>query len=92
MKRETIPKLLEIQDLQLKYREFEKDLKNLQIEFDAFKSEKLEEIKLKEESLNDIKEQIKKLRDQQKEKEDQLVLLREKLKNEERRILVFEES
>ncbi|MGC8814368.1 zinc ribbon domain-containing protein [Dictyoglomus sp.] len=89
MKRELIPKLLEIQDLQLKYRESEKNLKGLQAEFDIFKNEKLGEIKLKEENLINIRDQIKKLRDQQREKEDQLVLLKEKLTNEERRILIL---
>lgn len=89
MKRELIPYFLEIQDLQLKNKELERNLKNLQVEYESFRGENLGIIQKKEEELKNITDSLKKLKDQQKEKEDQIILLKEKLNNEEKRILVL---
>lgn len=89
MKKELIPLFLEIQDLQIQNRELEKKLKNLQTEYETFKNENLSVINKHEEELKSLREVIKSLKGEQKEKEDQVALLKEKLAKEEKLILTL---
>lgn len=89
MKKELIPLFLEIQDLQIQNRELEKKLKNLQTEYETFKNENLSVINKHEEELKSLREVIKNLKGEQKEKEDQVALLKEKLAKEEKLILTL---
>jgi len=89
MKKDLIPLFLEIQDLQIQNRELEKKLKNLQTEYETFKNENLSVINKHEEELKSLREVIKSLKGEQKEKEDQVALLKEKLAKEEKLILTL---
>uniref|UniRef100_A0A7C3RIU2 C4-type zinc ribbon domain-containing protein n=1 Tax=Dictyoglomus thermophilum TaxID=14 RepID=A0A7C3RIU2_DICTH len=89
MRREIIPSLLEIQELILQLRDYEKRLKNLELEFENYLNENLKLINDKEEELRKIIDDFKLIRDQQKEKEDKVVIYREKLSQEEKRSLTL---
>lgn len=89
MKKELIPYFLEIQELQIQSKELEKKLTTLQTEYESFKNENLTIINKHEYELKSIRDTLRSLKDQQKEKEDQIVLLKEKLANEEKVILTL---
>lgn len=89
MKKELIPYFLEIQDLQIQSKELEKKLIALQTEYEFFKNENLNIINNHETELKSIRDMIKTLKSQQKEKEDQIAILKEKLANEEKIILTL---
>ncbi|MGB9857701.1 MAG: zinc ribbon domain-containing protein [Dictyoglomaceae bacterium] len=89
MRRESIPILLEIQDFVLRLKNIEKNLKSKEEEFQEFKKEKLQFINLKEKELKEIEKNIKDLKDKQREKEDKVILLKEKYEQEEKRVLLL---
>lgn len=89
MKRENIPKFLNIQDLIIKLKEKEKIFNNKNQEYEEFKVESLKFINLKEEEIKNIEKVIKNLKEEQKEKEDKVSILKEKYQEEERKALVL---
>jgi len=89
MKRELIPIFLEIQDLMFQLKEKERSLNNIELELKSFKEENLKIIGEKEIEFEKITKEIRELKDKQGEKEDKVSILREKLQQEEKRILTL---
>ncbi len=87
MKKDNIPKFLGIQDLLINLREKEKVFIDKRQEYEEFKKERLELINLKEEEIKVLEKDIKNLKDNQKEREDRIISLRDKYQDEEKKAL-----
>ncbi|MCX7846064.1 MAG: C4-type zinc ribbon domain-containing protein [Dictyoglomaceae bacterium] len=89
MRKENIQKFINIQDLIIKLKEREKVFKNKAQEYEEFKNERLKLIILREEEIKTLERAIKNLKDEQKEKEDKVSILKEKYKEEEKKALII---
>ncbi|MEN2984027.1 MAG: C4-type zinc ribbon domain-containing protein [Dictyoglomaceae bacterium] len=87
MKKENIPKFLNIQNLIIRLKERERIFNDKNREYEEYRSEKFKSINLKEEELKNLEKTIKDLKSEQKEREDRISILREKYQAEEKKAL-----